>query len=129
MRAEPELRAVAERGHAGWGGDLLGEERNLPHQRAGYECGWVYYFKDNYTAVCTNSAAQIVTWRRLKDGAGTQQPAREAGRQLPRQAVDLRPARSISMPASRRVMQRDLCPRAGSGIDPFNAEQAAGSLQ
>jgi TPR repeat protein len=32
--------------------------------------GGVYYFKDNNTAVCTNSAGQIVTWRRLKDAQG-----------------------------------------------------------
>ncbi len=32
--------------------------------------GGVYYFKDNNTAVCTNSAGQIVTWRRIKDVQG-----------------------------------------------------------
>ncbi|MFP5226503.1 MAG: tetratricopeptide repeat protein [Acidobacteriota bacterium] len=32
--------------------------------------GGVYYFKDSNTAVCTNSAGQIVTWRRIKDAEG-----------------------------------------------------------
>lgn len=34
--------------------------------------GGVYYFKNDDTAVCTNSAGQIVTWRRIK--AATDQP-------------------------------------------------------
>jgi hypothetical protein len=36
--------------------------------------GGVYYFQNNDTAVCTNSAGQIVTWRRIKTAAGETVP-------------------------------------------------------
>jgi hypothetical protein len=32
--------------------------------------GGVYYFSNNDTAVCTNLAGQIVTWRRIKTASG-----------------------------------------------------------
>lgn len=36
--------------------------------------GGVYYFSNNDTAVCTNLAGQIVTWRRIKTAAGADVP-------------------------------------------------------
>jgi TPR repeat protein len=56
--------------------------------------GGVYYFKNNDTAVCTNTAGQIVTWRRIQDGEGAPASGAEPG------ATPGQPGGTGSLPAS-----------------------------